>query len=204
MRILLKTEDRAIETLTQAKDDALILMSSSGHTKAFEILVKRYETAVFNFICRMTREATAAEEIAQETFIEAYRQLNRFDRTRAFKPWLLGIAANRTRSYWRSVARRSSRIKDNTDDDPIEALKDSAVNPTEELDSLLDSQRILQAMTRLDSRYRAALLLRFQEDLSYEEAAEAMKIPLNTLRTWLRRGKETLRHMILEEQSHDK
>ncbi|MBK8190334.1 MAG: sigma-70 family RNA polymerase sigma factor [Vampirovibrionales bacterium] len=165
-----------------------IRLAQSGDARAFSRLVGLWLPPVYAFLFRMTGDAQQAEDLSQETFIKAYRNLSRFDTRRSFKPWLFRIAVNTARSAFR--AKRPAGI-------PLEeAFIDADPAGPDEMQALearFNSQIALEAVMKLDIRYRQALWLRYQEELSYEEVADAMQTPLNTVRTWIRRGLQTLR-----------
>lgn len=167
---------------------ALIRRAQAGDTRAFSQLVADWLPLLYPFLLRMTGDAEQAEDLCQETFIKVFRHLRGFDARRRFKPWLFRIAVNTAKSAFR--ARHGALV-------PMEeAFLDAdpaAPDQTQALECRLNGELALQALMRLDIRYRQALWLRYQEELSYDEVADVMAIPLNTVRTRIRRGLDALR-----------
>lgn len=182
---------------TISRDAERILRVIAGEEKAFRELVDEYGGLVYNFIRRMTQNPEMADDLTQEVFVKAYRKLDSFDRARPFKPWLLRIASNTAISE----LRRRNRVVSITmmeEDNPVFEVQDTSemADTARIVEEKLSSQVILQAISALDPRYRQVLLLRYKEQLSYEEIAEATGTPLNTVRTWLKRGREALRQQV--------
>lgn len=183
-------------------DADLATLAREGDQKAFGKLVNRYLPLVFNTLFRMTQNHELSEEMAQEAFAKAFHHLNCFDSTRgSFKSWILRIATNAAISEMR---KQSKVVSLNALEDAGhwgEAHHQLANDSDDILNSLerrLSTEEVLQAMEKLDVKYRQALLLRYQNDLSYEEVAQALNIPLNTARTWIKRGLEKLKIQVKE------
>jgi RNA polymerase sigma factor (sigma-70 family) len=154
---------------------------------AFGALVRRHQSAVRRFLRHLAGgDAALADDLAQETFIGAYRGLANFRAGSRFETWLLGIAYNRFRSFRR---RRRGDIP------PPEAPPDEAPGPsTESLSDL--RQDLASAMGRLSEDERLAIRLCFQFGLSHAEVAEAVGWPLGTAKTHIARGKDRLRELL--------
>lgn len=182
---------------TISRDAQCIVRAIAGEKSAFRELVDEYGALVWNFIYRMTQNSEMADDLTQEVFVKVYRKLESFDRRRPFKPWLLRIASNTTISELR---RKNKVISINAmeENNPAFELGDTseAADTAQIVEERLSASLILEAISALDPRYRQVLLLRYKEQLSYEEIAEATGIPLNTVRTWLRRGREALKQKV--------
>jgi RNA polymerase sigma-70 factor (ECF subfamily) len=136
--------------------------------------------------------------MAQEAFVKAYQNLKSFDQTRSFKPWILRIASNAAISQIRKQSRLVSLNALEEEGVWGEAEHQTAEDLVTQLERKLSTEAVLKAMGNLDDKYRQALLLRYQQELSYEEIAEALSIPLNTVRTWIKRGMDKLRNEMKE------
>lgn len=199
----LKPETRPLE---QERDAELATRSLGKDERAFRELVQRYSGLVYNIIYRMTNNRELSEEMTQEAFMKAYKNLRTYDTARPFRPWLLRIASNATLSELRKRGRHQATSLDELQESgfSVENEPNRHIQPGhgDEISTSLErseaSQQVLKAMDKLDPRYKQALLLRYQQDLSYEEVAEALEVPLNTVRTWLRRGLEKLRDEVKE------
>lgn len=188
-------------SLLEPKDAELAASAARGDQKAFGKLVNRYLPLVYNTLYRMTQNHELSEEMAQEAFLKAYNHLDSFDLERGnFKPWILRIATNATISELRKQSKVVS----------LNALEEAgnwgeADHQTEEdietaLERRLSSQEAMQALQKLDVKYRQVLILRYQNELSYEEIAQALNIPINTVRTWIKRGLEKLKTQVKNQE----
>jgi RNA polymerase sigma-70 factor (ECF subfamily) len=146
-------------------------------------LVQRFQGQVFGLCLRMLGQRQDAEDAAQETFIRVLRNLHRWDAARDFEPWLLAIAGNRCRTAMASRQRRSSSevLPDEVPDRAPSA--EPARQLAEEMELALETVRL---------EYRQAFLLFHQHELSYADIAEAMQVPLGTIKTWVHRARQQL------------
>lgn len=154
---------------------------------AFGELVRRHQSAVRQFLRHLTRgQAALADDLAQETFVQAWRSLPRFRAEATFSTWLLGIAHN----HWRNARRRE---RDHT---PIENAPESA-HAIPSAAPLADLQHDLAHVLRqLAPDEQLALHLAYQQGLSHAEISTLLDWPLGTVKTHLARGKEKLRQLL--------
>lgn len=168
-------------------------------------LVNRYLTLVYHTIFHLIHDAQLTEDLCQETFIRVFRALPQFQQHRSFKPWLLTIATNVSKSHLKKSWRQHETLMNYGDDEQsyksIENQLDIAVheNPEESLMDEKQQEQLSQALAKLPEAMRQALILRHVHNLSYEEVAEALDAKINSVRTWLKRGRERL--MVLLEQA---
>ena len=154
---------------------------------AFGLLVQRHQSAVRHFLRHLTRgDAALADDLAQETFVHAWRGLARFRGGSAFSTWLLGIAHN----HWRN-ARRRSRLHNTLE----ESTAPEATVPATTAQSDLHHD-LTAALEHLDADERLALHLAFQQGLSHSEIATLLDWPVGTVKTHLARGKARLRQLL--------
>jgi RNA polymerase sigma factor (sigma-70 family) len=160
------------------------VIASDDHA-SFGELVRRHQSAVRTFLRQLASgDHALADDLAQETFLQAYHGLARFRAESAFSTWLLGIAHNR----WRNFRRRSSFSPVVADHD--EPAGDSALATS-------DLRHDLQmAMRHLSSEEQLALHVCYQQGLTHEEAAALLDWPLGTVKTHVARGKEKLRQQL--------
>ncbi len=162
--------------------------------KAYRTLMNRYVKQIYNYLLKTYRDSTLAEEVTQDTFIKAYTNLKSFDTDRAFKPWLFRIASNTAVSYLR---KHSNVVSLDAIEETTGQILDGLHTPPE-TDTLpstfpdVDSTVMTALLDTLKPHYREILILRYIEDLSYDNIASTMDKPLNTIRTWLRRAKDQL------------
>ncbi|MBY0450362.1 MAG: RNA polymerase sigma factor [Cyanobacteria bacterium] len=167
---------------------------------AFRQLLTRYQTPVYHYIYRLCREESWAAELTQDVFLQCYRKLDLFDEHRTFKPWLFRIATNITLSALRKqrpTVSLSALQEEPTWKEPVSLIQeDHASTVDQKMQNQETIEVIQQALSQLDPKYRSVLLLRYNEDFSYEEMAESLKVPLNTVRTWLKRAREALKKSV--------
>src|SRR5262245_32975840 len=146
-------------------------------------LVERFRGQVFGLCYRMLGHRQDAEDAAQETFVRVLKNLHRWDSGRDFVPWLLAIAGNRCRT---ALAKRRRRpIAEPT----IELVADASPD-RRQADQL--AQEVHLALADLRPEYRQAFLLFHDHELSYPEIADAMQVPLGTIKTWVHRARREL------------
>ncbi len=160
----------------------------AGDADAFSILVERYGGRVYNIALRITSDADAASDCAQETFIRAYRALHQYDPSLPLAPWLFRIATNASLNHVQRWHAHESPVDELPEKaEPDEAGPELSAIRTEELNE------VLAAMAELAPHYRAALTLRHIQQLSYQEVADALGIPLGTVKTHLHRARTALK-----------
>jgi RNA polymerase sigma factor (sigma-70 family) len=160
---------------------------------AFGELVRRYQSPMRAFLTRMTRgDSHLADDLAQETFLRAWKNLASFRGESRFATWLFGIAVNE----YRAALRRRKELA-------LEDLDELPADPEPASDSDTASARldVNEALTRLTAPERAAIVLCCQNGLSHDEAARALGSPLGTVKTNVRRGKEKLRRWLEKSTS---
>lgn len=176
-------------------DSALVKRAKEGDGKAYDELTLLYKEAVYSIIYRMVHNQQEAEDLMQETFIKAYNSITSFNEEYAFSTWLFKIATNNCIDFFRKRKLRtysmdqSIRYKD--DEIQVEYADDK---PTieKEIISSEKSKIIKIAIEQLPEKYRQAIVLRHQEERSYEEIAEIMNLPLGTVKARIFRAREML------------
>lgn len=185
-------------THTQQADSDVISLVLGGDAKAFRQLVNRYLPIVYNHLYHLTQNHELSEEMSQEAFVKAYSHLKSFDRSRRFKPWILRIASNATMSELRKNKKVLSLNALEEEGYWGEEQHQQEDDPLLRLERKLSSESVLKILDRMDPRYRQVLLLRYQNELSYDEIAKALDVPLNTVRTRIKRGISQLKTEVKE------
>jgi len=169
-------------------DQDIVRRCIAGEADAFAGLVERYGGRVYNIALRITSDADAAKDCAQEAFIRAYRALHRYDPTLPFGPWLFRITTNASLNYVQRWHAHQTTV-DELPDAPEEADE----GPEETAVRHEELAEVVAAMADLAPAYRAALTLRHMQQLSYQEVADALDLPLGTVKTHLHRARAALK-----------
>lgn len=175
-------------------DEILLGRYKEGDASAFRTLVERYSNAIYNLALRLLRDPMEAENVAQETFLRVIISLDRMRLDLPFKPYLFRIAVNLCYDYLRM--KRPLLFSES------ETVNEIVEDAPEMLDRIEKDELQLQMraiIEMLPEHYRAALVLRYNEGFTYEEIAQALNLPLNTVRTHLRRAKEQLKQKMQKE-----
>ena len=180
--------------MDQSSDQEVISAVLDGNINAYAILVARYQQPMFNLMYRMTRSHDDAVDLAQEVFIKAYEQLCRFRKGQRFFPWLYTIGLNHSRNFLRR--NKSARNVPIEDCEPTSGL-DYPGQQEDRMCSLLDVQRLHNAMDQLSMDYREALILRYHEEVPVEDIATALKLSESGVRMRISRGLKKLRQILV-------
>ncbi|MCI4429635.1 MAG: RNA polymerase sigma factor RpoE [Burkholderiales bacterium] len=180
-------------------DAALVDRTKAGDVKAFEMLVVKYQRRIERLIGRMVRDVDLVPDIAQETFIRAYRAIPQFRGESAFYTWLYRIAVNSAKKALMELKRdptvTESALAARDDDDETSRVENE-LSDGETPEALLASKQIAaavnSAMQTLSEELRQAITLREIEGLSYEEIAELMNCPIGTVRSRIFRAREAI------------
>jgi RNA polymerase sigma-70 factor, ECF subfamily len=182
-------------------DALLVERVQRGDQRAFEMLVVKYQRRIQRLIARMVRDVDLVEDIAQETFIRAYRALPNFRGESAFYTWLYRIAVNTAKKALIGLRRdplvtESSRAGAGDDDDADTSRVENELTTGETPESLMASRQIANtvnaAIEALSEDLRQAITLREIEGLSYEEIAEVMACPIGTVRSRIFRARDAI------------
>lgn len=179
---------------TGETDQQLVRRAQKGDTRAFDLLVMKYQGRLASLVSRFVQDPADIEDVTQEAFIKAFRALPKFRGDSAFYTWLYRIATNAAKNYLVARGRRPSADADVDDAeyfDDGDALRDSET-PENSLfgDELAGVVR--QTLDALPEELKMALVLREFDGLSYEEIAEVMDCPVGTVRSRIFRAREAL------------
>ena len=182
---------------SEMSDGILAQRSIAGDQRAFEILVQRYSTPLFNFICRFLSDYDQACDILQQVFVQLYISLPNLRTSDPLKAWLFQVARNRCLDELRRKhAIHFSELEPANDDDelsPLATMPDTDPLP-EELAERRDLQQCLQkAIQTLPPKFRSVVLLRYAGQLSFSEIGQALDMPEATAKTYFQRSKPLLR-----------
>jgi RNA polymerase sigma-70 factor (ECF subfamily) len=184
-----------------SNESHLIDESLRGNSAAFGELVQLHQDRLFNAVTHFTGNATEAEDVVQEAFVQAYLKLDTFQRTSAFYTWLYRIAFNTavSRQRRKKITTSVDNTREQTGDEPIDR-GDTPDVPLERQETVTQVQTALAA---LSDEHRQILVLREMEDLEYEEIGEVLEINVGTVRSRLHRARQALRDKLLEMGAFD-
>ena len=176
-------------------DQALVERVQKGETRAFDLLVRKYQHKIVSVVTRYVSDWSEAQDVAQEAFIRAYRAIGAFRGDSAFYTWIYKIAINTAKNHLVSKGRRPP-IGDITIDDAVQLegasqLRDRAT-PERELMRQEIERTVSTTVEELPEELRMAITLREVDGLSYEEIAEAMNCPIGTVRSRIFRAREAI------------
>ena len=180
-------------------DALLVQRAAAGDQRAFELLVIKYQRRVERLIGRMVRDVDLVEDIAQETFIRAYRALHQFRGDAQFYTWLYRIAVNTAKKFLLEL-KRDPTVSDSalaSKDDDDETFRPKNEPSTDETpESVLAAKEIgravSQALSELPDDLRQAISLREMDGLSYEDIAQLMACPIGTVRSRIFRARDAI------------
>ncbi len=176
-------------------DQALVERAQRGDKRAFDMLVRKYQQRIMKVLSRYVRDPMEVQDLAQETFIKAYRALPRFRGDSAFYTWLYRIAINTAKNHIVSQGRRPPQSDiDATEAETYEgesALKEYASPEREVLRDEI-KETVFRAIDELPEDLKTAITLRELEGMSYEEIADAMECPIGTVRSRIFRAREAI------------
>jgi RNA polymerase sigma-70 factor, ECF subfamily len=183
---------RAPDTLP----DALVVAETLADPERFAVLIERYEEKLGRYIWRLgVGRPEDREDILQNVFIAAYKNLRSFDQSLSFSSWIYRIAHNETVSWFRRTAARPEHLSSFQGDD-LSALVSDIELPDRAAMTQERAALVRKALSELSPRYRDPLFLRFFEGKSYEEIADILEMPVGTVATLVRRGKDRFKSVL--------
>jgi RNA polymerase sigma-70 factor (ECF subfamily) len=194
--------DREKAKLKDLTDEQLMFRVQDGHSASFDILVERYKIRLFNYLFRLVSNRDEAEEIAQEAFVKAYIDAEKYKTIAKFSTWLYTIATNLVRNRMRSKSRKPTILSlwskgryDGEEEKPIDII-DTGRSPEEQMNDSELSDIINQAIEKIPDKYRTSFVLREINQLSYEEIAAVTGLKLGTVRSRINRARNCFRQII--------
>ena len=188
-----------LDIKARKKEARAIRSAQRGESAGFQFLYEKYRSFVFSICLRMVRNREEATDLAQEAFIKVFGSLDRYNPEYAFSSWLFKITSNLCIDHL-----RKRRITTFAMEDPVESEKGEYTRqyvapdlpPDETFSRHEKMQKLEKGIAALPEHYRIMLILRHQEDLSYEEIAESLSIPLGTVKARIHRAREMLKTIL--------
>lgn len=174
--------------------DEEIVRRTLHDKEAFALLIQRYEAKLARYVERLgVGILEDREDILQNAFIKAYKNLNSFDPTLSFSSWMYRIAHNEAMSFFRRKHARPQVILNEESEVLLTELRDEDADASELAELRLSHEELEKAFQTLEPQYRDALALRYFEDRSYTEMSDILEVPVGTVSTLLYRAKRALR-----------
>lgn len=195
--------ERTGSKLTDQTDAQLVLMALEGSQAAFFTLYARYRVGVCAHISRIVQDQQELEDICNETFEKAFKQLATFRTDARFSTWILTIARNtaldhRDKENTRLKSMETSFLA--REDNPAAAIPDSSISPEEEIIRSQIHDKFISTVEGLPDIYREVALLCFVENMKYEDISEKTGLPVNTVKTRIRRAKDIITGIMQAEE----
>jgi RNA polymerase sigma-70 factor (ECF subfamily) len=191
------------QQLAREQDARLVGLLQAGDEAAYETLLERFETPVYNLVYRLMDDPSEASDVVQEVFLKVFRKVGSFRGDSSLKTWIYRIAVNEAYNHrrWFGRHRRQEVGLEKPGDEQLgyqDLLPDPGRCPFEQAATAETRTLIEEALTRLNANFRAAVVLRDIEDLSYEEVAAVLQVSLGTVKSRILRGREALRDLLAE------
>lgn len=185
--------------LQELSDEDLMERFQSGYEQAFNLLVKRYEDRLHNFLYRYTHNHQDCEDLVQETFFRVFRSRHSYERIAKFSTWMYTIAINLAKSLYKKKKRMTTvtihKDPDDSEDRPMK-LEDTSILPDDSLYEKMCIDELEKALMKLSEDFREVVVLRDIQQLSYEEISEIADLPMGTVKSRINRGRAQLQDLL--------
>lgn len=178
--------------MSEINDKELVIKVKAGDFLAYEELVKRYEFKLIRYIHNWTRDDGLAEEVVQDALFKLYKNINKVDEAQGFAGYLYKIARNELMSRFRKEKMVLPLIE--------EYVGDNGEHLYEDIDRKDTQKKVKKALGEIKDKHRKILELYFFEELSYKRIGELLGVPLNTIKTNLRRAKAAMLNKLKNEK----
>ena len=184
----------------EKNDEILVKNFLAGNEAAFESLLKKYLKPVYNFLYQLTDDRSALPDLTQITFIKAWKNLRRFDRSRSFKVWIFAIAKNTAYDHLKKKKTLPfSFFENNKGHNKLEEIKEDRLLPDEILERQNIVRELEEKLKELPKNYQVILLMRYKDDLTITEISGILNLPYNTIKSQHQRALAALRKKFLEK-----
>ena len=189
--------------LANLPDADVVVLAQQGREAAFRELIRRYERPVFSLVHRMVRDRETAEELAQDTFVKALNNIERYSPEFKLSSWLFKIANNLAIDHLRKARLPTVSLSGSPDATTAAEIEATSFEVAGHAPSALDALEarelgtaIERAIGKLRPEYRSCIIMRHVEGRSYEEIATTLDLPLGTVKTYIHRARHELRQAL--------
>jgi RNA polymerase sigma-70 factor (ECF subfamily) len=190
-----------------ANDFNLVIRAKDGDQKAYADLMQRYKDSIYYMVLKMVNNKDDAMDLTVETFGKAFENIERYKPDFAFSTWLFRIATNNCIDFIRkkrlNLVSIHSVVDDEGDERPLQ-IKSETLNPEEFSIKKQQNEQLKLLVDRLPSRYKTLIILRYYDELSYEEIAQQLDIPLGTVKAQLFRARDFLYNTLSKKKKNSR
>lgn len=179
-------------------DEELVIAVRKKNKEYYSEIIRRYQTKLTHYLRKFIRNSDELEDVLQDVFIKAYRNLYGFNIDKRFSPWIYRIAHNEALNH----IKKSSRESVSLDEEECVAI-DKSIDIKDEIDGRILKDKIEHGLSAIPEKYGEPLILSLFEQKTYEEIGEILRLPRNTVGTLISRGKTMLKK-ILEQSKYGK
>lgn len=172
-------------------DEQLVIEIRGKDKELYGEIIRRYQTKLTHYLRKFIRNGDELEDVLQEVFIKAYRNLFDFNTGKRFSPWIYRIAHNEALNHIKKYKRESVSL-----DDQEWEIMDESIDLKKDIDNRILKKRIEDGLASIKDKYREPLILFLLEQKSYEEIGDILRVPRNTVGTLVMRGKKLLREYL--------
>jgi RNA polymerase sigma-70 factor (ECF subfamily) len=189
--------DAVVGGVSPPEEAGLLTSLRAGNEEAYETLILLYQHPVYNLVCRLLNDPEDASDIVQEVFLKVFRNVGSFRGNSALKTWIYRIAVNESYNHRRWFSRHQRQEIGMEGPDGVRSYEDSLADHGRspfELAADRETRALVEdALAKVNPNFRAAVILRDIEDMSYEEIAAILEISLGTVKSRILRGRDALR-----------
>jgi RNA polymerase sigma-70 factor (ECF subfamily) len=183
----------------EADDKKTIENILRGEDDDFEFLVKKYLKQIYNFLFQLTGNRSALDDLTQETFIKAWKNLGKYNSEKSFKTWLFTIAKNTAYDYLKKKkAIPFSNFSDEEGKNQLEEISDEKILPDEIMERKDFTEKFEEKIKKIPKHYGLILFMHYRDDFSLQEIAEIIGKPYNTIKSQHNRALKLLKEKFLE------
>jgi len=197
------TSPRENASASSIEDDGFVIRALKGDESAYKDLMEKYDRPIYFHIRKMIKEKELVEDLVQEVFMKAFKNLATYSNEYAFSTWLYRIATNHTIDYLRKKKLQTLSINDpyKTKDGELEIQLPDETYATDKQVIKKERKKIVQdAIANLPEKYRAVIQLRHMDELSYDEIADELDLPLGTVKAHIFRARELLYKSLIDKK----
>ncbi len=198
----MKEDIKAVQNSFAVKTDEELVALTLEKPEVYAFLVERFEEKLLRYIMRISRSTKEdGEDLLQEVFLSAYKNLNDFDQDLKFSSWIYRITHNKVISHFRKVTARPKTTTYEGDSNLLNILA-SDEDIARSLERKYTAQEVKELLEKLDERYREVLVLKFLEEKDYKEISDILEKPMGTVATLISRAKSQFKEKMLEGSSN--